>query len=262
VSAVKKLLVLGGSMTTAWIAVDHEFYEDIGIYPKIICWHAQAWRHKVNASPDSIRDGVLHFHDVINNSVYFGGENRHHPALGSSEATALSDVSGIVFAQPTTERGFFFDLFRSHYFIYSGVTGERLLGDGGSSSNPMSKAVFYTWWLCRQFHAGRFLEEMAASHPDVPVFVAPEVLPRQDQNSYSIEFRRYYLIMEEVLIDLLREKFNVLGCVQPVQTYDPATLATLGAFALPPPDPHHYSPEYVKAIVGTGEFREFLTRMR
>jgi len=258
----KTLLVLGGSMTTAWSAVGKGFYDNIGVHPKITCWHAQAWRHKVNAPPYSIRDGALHFHDVTNNSVFFGEEDRHHPALGSTESISLNDVSGIVFTQPTTERGYLLELFKSNFFVHSRMPQEQFRDDRALSSNPLSREVYYVWWLSHQYHVSRFLEELTEGYPAIPVFITPEVLPRQDQRGYSREFREYYLMMMEVLMEVLRRKFPVLGCPQPVQTYVRATLATKTAFAVPPPDPHHYSPEYVRAIADTNDFRGFLTRMR
>lgn len=245
-------------MTGAWQRTNKVFFTNLGVAPKIVSWHAQAWRHQVNAPPFTLTDTRISFHTPVNKSEHFESGRKFTP-LGSPFPMEISDISGIIFTQPTTARHFLFELFSDAFYICSEGDPVQVKTEGTRAFTPLSKAAFFAWWRSHQFHADAFLAEMALKHPAIPIFVTPSILPRTDQKTLPKAFRKFNFRMDRILLDILAEKYAVSCCTQPKETFDPETFQTLGEYAEPSPDVHHYSPAYVKSICATAAFQKFLS---
>ena len=255
---MKKVLIFGSSMSNSWKSINPEFYKELGISEKIIAWHGEAWRYKENNSPYNLMENQLTFHKVKNKSKFFRNVEEYS-CYGAIEPCEIESLSGIIFTQPTVERHFISSLYKKQYFVY-GTKISSLLSGMNAEDTPnklISNDVFYNWWISHQFHTNEFLKELTKRYSGIKVFVTPEITGRKDQN-YTKEFNQYYLYMMENLCSILKNKFNVQYCLQPEGTYDPAEFFTKNEFAFAPPDPHHYSGQYVKAISETNEFKSFI----
>ncbi len=256
-NTLKKVLILGGSMTAAWKLVSEADYATFGIAPKVVVWHAQAWRFAENNAPFRIEDNVLHFDKVINQSRYFGKLGSPMPANGASESIALDEISGVVFTQPTTERAFFHQLFQMGYYAYAPALEETV-----PNKKPVSPGAIFEWWRSHQYYSDQFLQILSHDHPDIPVFLPPVILPRENQPNLSKNFSHAFWLFNETLKNELMKKYNVHSCLQPAQTFDKESLHTKDRFAEPAPDPHHYTPEFVKTVCQSPEFQGFITKLR
>lgn len=256
----KKLLILGGSMTGAWQRIDDTFYTDLGLTPKIISWNAQAWRHQKNHPPYTLKDGRLSFNAPVNCTEHFD-QGRKFTPFGATSPIDLDDVCGIVFTQPTTTRNFLSRLHSDHFYIHTDSDPEGLKPKGKDTYTPLSRAAFLAWWCSHQFYADRFLQEMLANHPGIPIFVTPSILPRPDQSMFSKAFRFFTFRMDRILLEILTEKYGVNSCTQPKDTFDTAGYFTHPRYAEPSPDIHHYTPAYVESICKTPAFQTFLATL-
>jgi len=256
-TALKKVLILGGSMTAAWKLVNEDDYAAFGISPKVVVWHALAWRFTENNAPFRIEDNVIHFDKVINQSRYFGKIGSPMPANGASAPIALDEISGVVFTQPTTERAFFHQLFQMGYYAYSPALEETV-----PNKKAVSPETIYEWWRSHQYYSDRFLQILSKNHPDIPVFLPPVILPREDQPNFSKNFSHAFWLFNMALQNKLIKKYNVHSCLQPAQTFDKNSLRTKIAFAEPAPDPHHYTPEFVKTVCQSPEFQDYFAKLR
>jgi hypothetical protein len=255
-----KILVIGGSMTSGWRASKDKL-NNLGIVFEFCSWHAQAWRHQINRPPYSFESDALTFRDVANSSVFYRDEDRLHRIWGVKEIRPISTIKGVIFTQPSTERGFFFHLFRTGHYVFAPEFGltETSLDAASGPPTPLSRATLFEWWRSHQYHAAALLDDFETKLAGVPILISPDILPRKDQ-SHSIKYRKYHLAMMSVLKSVLQEKYVVDFCLQPIETYDESQLFTNDEYAAPPPDPHHYTKSYVEILIKTDIFRAFLER--
>jgi len=248
-------------MTGAWQKTEAVFYTNLGVIPKIVSWHAQAWRHQVNEPPFTLTDTRMSFTAPENKSEHFETGRQFTP-LGAPFPIDISDISGVVFTQPTTARHFLLALFSDGFYIHSKADPENVKTGGNRQFTPLSRAAFFAWWRSHQFHTDRFLAEMTLKHPATPVFVTPSILPRSDQKMFPKAFRKFNFRMDRILLDILADKYAISSCTQPKETFDLETFQTRDRYAEPSPDAHHYSPDYVKSVCKTDAFQAFLTICR
>ena len=248
------LLVIGGSMTHAWTTWESGLRQ-LGLKPAFCGWHAQAWRHRSNTPPYQFEPDALKFNDVLNNSIFYPGDDKLHTAYGTKVVRPLSRIAGIVFTQPTSERGFMLSLYNNGYYVYSPDFPQAV--DDKQLRSPISTELFVKWWSSHQYYSDAFLQECHAKIKNTAIFISPEILPREEQN-YTLGFRQYYKYMMAILMNKLAEKYRVGYCVQPEGTYEPARLYTYPEFAREAPDHHHYKVSYVEAITKTEPFQAFL----
>ncbi len=255
----KTLLILGGSMTTAWNQVEKEFFDSLGFTAKTVVWHANAWRFAANTSPFTLSNGVLEFNPVVNKSKYYNFGQKH-VVMGSVAPIAIKEISGIVFTQPTTERLFIHRLFNKGYYIVPPGTKSSDQQHIPTSGTPISPDVLFEWWRTHQHHSERFMETISTHHPEIPIFLPPSILPRRDQKNLSKEFCESFLEISHALCKIMEERYGVFYSNQPRKTYDLETLRTKEEFAAPHPDPHHYRPSFAIKICETKGFRAFIKK--